>query len=261
MLATMLAWTATWITIVLHLRKPLRTPSKHHLNRLWSVSLLLHALSIALPWLKTHTLFFDFISAFSIVTWLTSFILYIANLRRSLETLALFILPLMLPTVMANTLLHHGGLTIELNNGLGIHIFISMLAYSILTLAALVALLLAAKNRQLRQHKPGTLTLALPPLQDMEALLFQLLGLGAFLLALGLISGFIFLDELFGRGIAHKAVLSIVAWTVFTILLYGHWRYGWRGRIAIRWTLAGFTILMLAFLGSKFVVEYLVIHS
>ena len=78
------------------------------------------------------------------------------------------------------------------------------------------------------------------------------------LLSLGLLSGGLYVDNLFSQHLVHKTILSIVAWFVFVTLLIGHWRYGWRGRIAIRWTLSGFFILMLAFFGSKFVLEFLV---
>ncbi|MEZ5449735.1 MAG: cytochrome c biogenesis protein CcsA [Thiolinea sp.] len=92
----------------------------------------------------------------------------------------------------------------------------------------------------------------------MESLLFQLILAGVVLLTIGLLTGFIYLDGLFGKQVAHKTLLSILAWFTFTTLLYGHWRYGWRGRIAIRWTVTGFILLMLAFWGSKFVIEYVV---
>lgn len=260
MLATVLSWTATWLVIVLRLRQVNQAPNTATLNRLWLISLLLHSVSILTPWIHLQTVSLDFITALSIILGLTSLLLFFANRERPLETLGLFVLPMLPVAVVADALLYHEKLTINLNDGLGVHIFISMIAYSTLTLAALLAMLLAAKNRQLHNHKPGTLTRTLPPLQDMEALLFQLIAAGAFLLALGVITGFMFIDELFGKGVAHKAILTIVAWVVFTILLYGHWRYGWRGRKAIRWTMAGFIILMLAFLGSKFVVEYLVVN-
>lgn len=150
------------------------------------------------------------------------------------------------------------GRSIDLSSGLGIHIFTSLLAYSMLTLAALQALLLAMQNKHLHNHHPGGLIRTLPPLQDMEALLFKLLFVGIALLSAGLISGALYVDNLFSQHLVHKTVLSIIAWGTFSTLLFGHWRYGWRGRIAIRWTLTGFVLLMLAFFGSKFVLEFLV---
>ena len=93
----------------------------------------------------------------------------------------------------------------------------------------------------------------------METLLFQLIALGFVLLTLALTSGFVYLENLFAQHLVHKTVLSIIAWVVFAVLLWGRYRHGWRGRKALRWTLGGFLILMLAYLGSKAVLE-LVLH-
>jgi ABC-type uncharacterized transport system permease subunit len=79
--------------------------------------------------------------------------------------------------------------------------------------------------------------------------------LGVSFLSLSLITGFLFVEDLFVQHLVHKTVLSIIAWCVFTILLWGHWQYGWRGRTAIKWNLSGFFVLMLAYFGSKFVLE------
>ena len=99
----------------------------------------------------------------------------------------------------------------------------------------------------------------MPPLQTMEELLFQLVAVGFVLLTLTLISGALFSEQLFGRAFVftHHVVLSMAAWLVFGILLAGHWRRGWRGRSAARWTLAGFALLLLGYFGSRFVLEVL----
>lgn len=137
------------------------------------------------------------------------------------------------------------------------HIIISMLAYGLLSLAAVQSLLLLAQERQLRHKHPGGFIRALPPLQTMEHLMFQLIGLGFGLLTLTVISGAFFSEQIFGQPLrfTHHVVLSVFAWVVFAILLLGRWRFGWRGRPAVRWTLSGFTLLVLAYLGTKFVLE------
>jgi len=99
----------------------------------------------------------------------------------------------------------------------------------------------------------------LPPLQVMETLMFQMVALGLLLLSLSLISGFLFLEDIFDQHLVHKTILSIAAWFVYATLLWGRWRYGWRGRKAIRWNLAGFFVLLLAYFGKKFVLE-LILH-
>jgi ABC-type uncharacterized transport system permease subunit len=77
------------------------------------------------------------------------------------------------------------------------------------------------------------------------------------LLCLALSFGFIYLDDMFAQKVAHKTILSIIAWVVFATLLAGRYRFGWRGRTAINWTISGFVILMLAYFGSKVVLELL----
>jgi ABC-type uncharacterized transport system permease subunit len=130
-----------------------------------------------------------------------------------------------------------------------------MLAYSLLTLASVQAVLLAIQDHQLRNRHPGGFVRALPPLQTMEVLLFEMIALGFALLTVALISGFIFLENMFSQHLVHKTILSLAAWVVFGTLLWGRFRYGWRGQKALIWTLVGFVVLMLAYFGSKFVLE------
>jgi ABC-type uncharacterized transport system permease subunit len=93
----------------------------------------------------------------------------------------------------------------------------------------------------------------------MESLLFQMLGAGIVFLTISLVSGFLFIEDLFAQHLVHKTVLSILAWVIFTGLLMGRRRYGWRGQTAIQWTLIGFVLLLLAYFGSKLVLE-LILH-
>lgn len=280
-LLAILIWASTWLTIFLRLKQSThpaehgkitphnaktfgsnhKQPSLKQLNIIWSISLALHGIALLQPLVGNGTPSFSLLSSLSMVAWLSSLLLYIAHLRRPLETLGLFIIPLVMGTLVMTLVLPQPNHPINLDNGLGIHILLSLLAYSMLALAALQALLLAIQSKQLHNHKPNGLIRTLPPLQDMESLLFQLLTVGIALLTLGLLSGFIFLDGFLGKQVAHKTLLSIIAWLTFATLLFGHWRYGWRGKIAIRWTLTGFILLMLAFLGSKLVLEYVVATS
>ncbi len=257
-----LAWIATWLAIALRLRKQTeRKPELKLLNIFWLLSLILHGTTLLLPWLENGSMTIDLPGSLSIVAWLTTFLLFLAHLKRPLETMGLIVIPgTIIALVLANGLTQTGN-SIILQNGLGLHIILSLLAYSMLALATLQALLLATQSHFLHNHKPNGFIRTLPPLQDMESLLFQLISAGVILLTLGLLSGLIYLDGLFGQQVAHKTILSILAWITFSTLLFGHWRYGWRGKIAIRWTVSGFILLMLAFWGSKFVIEYLVKQS
>ena len=63
------------------------------------------------------------------------------------------------------------------------------------------------------------------------------------------------MEDFFGQHLSHKTVLSTISWIVFGILLWGRHQLGWRGKTANRWIITGFTFLLLAYFGSKFVLE------
>jgi len=137
----------------------------------------------------------------------------------------------------------------------GAHIVLSTLAYALLTIGVALTLALRLLDRRLRSRRPlGWLT-ALPSVEALEAGTFQALTAGFAVLTLALFSGFVFVDNLFAQHLVHKTVLSCLAWFVFAVLLFGRWRFGWRGRTAATWALSGFALLALAYFGSKIVLE------
>jgi ABC-type uncharacterized transport system permease subunit len=135
------------------------------------------------------------------------------------------------------------------------HIVLSIVAYALLTIAVSLAVALALLDRRLRTRKPLGWMKALPSMEALEAGTFQALVAGFSILTLALFSGFIFVEDLFAQHLIHKTVLSCLAWVVFAVLLFGRWRFGWRGRTAASWTLSGFALLALAYFGSKIVLE------
>ncbi len=248
----------SWALIAWHIHTEERDSSTFTMitrSGSWLIAILLHGIYLYLPLLSHEGLRLDIISAGSQVIWLTSLILFITTCTRRIDILALFVLPLAVILLAVELIAPHSGQSVQINGALGSHILLSLLGYSILFLATLQALLLSVQNRHLHNHQPGGLIRSLPALQDMEDLLFRLILTGVVLLSAGLITGFIFLDDLFGRQVLHKTVLSLIAWVVYTTLLIGHWRQGWRGRTAVHWTIAAFALLILAFFGSKFVQE------
>ncbi|MCG2633947.1 MAG: cytochrome c biogenesis protein CcsA [Gammaproteobacteria bacterium] len=182
----------------------------------------------------------------------------LANLSRSLLSMGTVIALGAGVSALLGQVLPDTGSSPALGHGILAHIIFSVLAYAVLAFATLQALLLAAQHSRLRRHDVRLLS-ALPPIEAMEQLLFQLVGAGFLLLTLSLVSGFLFLDNLFAQHLVHKTILSIAAWATFGTLLWGHWQLGWRGRRAVHWALGGFTLLLLAYLGSKVVLE-LILH-
>ncbi|MBL0163989.1 MAG: cytochrome c biogenesis protein CcsA [Xanthomonadales bacterium] len=137
-----------------------------------------------------------------------------------------------------------------------LHVTFALIGYSVLSIAAVLAILLSLQERALRRHRLDSgLIRALPPLTLTESLLFRLIAVGFVFLTLTLVSGVLFVENLFAQHLAHKTILSIASWFVFGILLFGRWRWGWRGNRAVRLTLIGMIVLLLAFFGSKFVLE------
>ncbi|MDE2195808.1 MAG: cytochrome c biogenesis protein CcsA [Gammaproteobacteria bacterium] len=219
--------------------------------------------AVAIHTLQLYTLIFSphgmdlgFFNTASLVGWLVALIALTTFLRPHFENLGIVLFPLAgISVVLAETFPGDRLLVPGNDWPLDAHIILSLIAYSLLSVAALQALLIAVQEYRLRRHVPGGVWSALPPLQIMERFLFQLLATGFILLTLALFTGLIFVKNLFAQHLVHKTVLSLLAWLVFAILLWGRWRFGWRGRTAIRWTLGGFVVLMLAYFGSKLVLE------
>ena len=199
-----------------------------------------------------------FFTAVSLTAWVIATLLLLSALGKPVDSLGIVILPLAAIALLLDRYYPQQHLlTSDAHWALGLHVITSILAYALLTLASTQALLFALQNHYLRKHHPGGFIRALPPLQTMEALLFEMIGVGFILLSIGLISGFIYLDDMFAQQVAHKTILSLFAWLTFAILLWGRFAFGWRGAIAIRWTLIGFVTLMLAYFGSKAILELL----
>ena len=138
---------------------------------------------------------------------------------------------------------------------LQLHAWLALLAYATLTIAALLALMLWAQERALRRREFHPWLRALPPLTELEDLLFRTIAVGFVLLSATLLTGLLFVEDLLDQDLMHKTVLSVLSWLAFGALLIGRWRYGWRGGKAVRWTLMAMVLLLLAFFGSKFVLE------
>ena len=176
--------------------------------------------------------------------------------RRPLQNLLLVLFPLSALAVLVSTFAPDTqALNSDLDGGMLLHISSSILAYAVLTLAAVQSALLALQDHQLKHRHTRGIVQILPPLQQMESMLFELLWIGVSLLTIAIVSGFVFIEDIFAQSLVHKTVLTIVAWALFSVLLWGHYQLGWRSQTAVRFTLAGFFLLMLAFFGSKLVLE------
>lgn len=215
--------------------------------------ILIHAYLLYLRLFGVNGLELSFFTVFSLIAWVITTMILLAAWREPIENLAIGVFPLAalaLVLRLTSDNVHH--LSTSLSLGLEIHIITSIIAYALLSLAALQAILLYIQDSHLHNKHPAGYVRALPPLETMEQLLFRMIGTGFIILCISLGTGLFYIEDLISQ---HKTVLSVGAWILFAILLFGRWKFGWRGRIAIRWTLTGFALLLLAYFGSKFVLE------
>jgi ABC-type uncharacterized transport system permease subunit len=239
-------------------REPAAAPSRRNLQLLTAATLALHSWLLYAGVFQSDGMYLGVGTSLSVIIWLTALIYWAGSFFYRLEGIQILIASAAAPLVLAPLLapsvrpLAHTELP-----AFRVHLVISLAAYSLFTIASLQALVMTVVERRLHGGSLPAFLQRLPPLLTMEQMLFQILAAGFALLTLTLGSGMLFSEELFGRPLrfTHKVVFGITAWLIFAALLAGRRIYGWRGRVALRWTLAGFLALILAYLGTKFVLE------
>jgi len=183
-------------------------------------------------------------------------------LRNSLFDASLVALPLSVLIVVAEGTISAPTLEItRTSSHITAHIISSVIAFGVLSIAGVYAVFVALIDHLLRSHSLNKLVQTLPALDTLEGLLFHLIKAGFAVLTFSLVTGLVFVTDLFGQHLAHKTLLSIFAWIIFALLLWGRWKKGWRGRVAVRMTLAGIALLLLSYFGSKLVLEVILDRS
>jgi len=222
------------------------------------VPLALHSWLLYQDLLGGASLRFGFSQALSLMMWLAVLFYWIESLFYRLQGIFAIVLPVaaisvVLPAIFPGFEAPPYTGTAEFR----LHLLLAMLAYSLFTMAALQAALMLALERKLHRGDLRGPIAGLPPLLTLESLLFRIIGLGFLFLTLTLLAGAAFSEELFGRALPfnHKTLFGVLSWMIFGALLAGRHFYGWRGRRALTWTLTGFAVLLLAYVGSRFVLE------
>ena len=243
------------VTLVVGL---MREPRRHARTWLFPAlaAVVLHAGYHAIVWRGAGGTDLHFFSALSLVGLGMAVLTLLVGARGRMATLGVVVFPIAAATLGGYAGYGHH-LAEELDARLQMHAWAAVLAYATLAVAALLAVMLWLQERALRRRDFHAWLRVLPPLTELETLLFRTITVGFVLLTATLLTGVLFVDDLFAQHLVHKTVLSVLSWLAFGALLLGRWRYGWRGGIAVRWTLAAMALLVLAFFGSKFVLELL----
>lgn len=228
---------------------------------------LVHGVALGLDVVMPGRLRVGFAIMLSSALWVSVAAYWLENRNFALDGLRRLVMPFaaaaaLLPALFPGSLMPLAGKSAAF----GWHIVVAVLAYSTLTIAAFHAVLMALQEARLhtRSASGGWLGNALdqlPALLTMEKLLFRVIWIGFVLLSLTVLSGFVFSEQVFGRPLLldHKSVFALLSWALFAALLAGRRWQGWRGKTALRFTLAGFATLALAYVGSRFVLE-VVLH-
>ena len=223
-----------------------------------------HATLLALAIAGGGDFRFGFAHALSATLLLGVAVLWVEGMFVPVRGLDVLVLPAAAVCVLLPVPFQGAPIAADIDStALRLHLLVAIAAYSLLTIAALHALLMTLLDRRL--HAPlqapaqglGRIFGQLPSLLALEKLLFQLISAGFLLLTATLVTGVFFSEQLFGRALRfeHKTVFTIASWLVFAGLLGGRVVFGWRGRTALRWTFTGFLMLLLAYVGSRFVLE------
>ncbi|MDR0217479.1 MAG: inner membrane protein YpjD [Enterobacteriaceae bacterium] len=175
---------------------------------------------------------------------------------------AWFLLPIVYSFSMINLILASmmpGEFITHLENSIGlfIHIGLALLGYATLLIAALYALQVGWLDYRLKKKKL-TFSAGMPPLMVIERKMFHIIQVGFILLTLTLLTGLIYMDDIFNKENIHKSILSSIAWVIYVILLWGHYREGWRGKRVIWFNLFGAFILTFAFFGNRLLQQFMI---
>ncbi len=204
--------------------------------------------------------------ALSITFFCCTLLLLLETLMTKPSAMLVFVLPLsavsmVLPILLPGSPLGPMTASVEFR----VHLLLAILAYSLMTMALVQSLLLVAVHNQVRHKKLVSHTSSkrnilldrMPSVMEMEKDLFRLIWIGFIALTFAIAFGLLYSQELFGQAFRydHKTVVTCIAWCIFGILLAGHHFRGWRGKFAARWTVIGFFMLMVAYIGVRFVLE------
>lgn len=227
-------------------------------------ALLTHGAGIYTGLFGTEVMRFSFALALSLMLWLAVFIYWLESFRARMDGLQPMVLPLAAACAILPVLFPHVRAMAHADSwGFRLHFMAAMLAYSLFTLSALHAVFMGYAERKLHQRNLTKSLASLPPLLTMEALLFRMITVAFALLTIALVTGSVYSEEIFGKPLTfdHKTLFAFISWGIFAALLIGRKAWGWRGRTALRWTLAGFMVLLLAYIGSRFVLEFVLARA
>jgi ABC-type uncharacterized transport system permease subunit len=225
-------------------------------NLLLLIACISHAYILKDYW-QGDGIFFGLVTSTNFISWVVATLLFLTSLTKPVHVIGILVYPLTAVSVILLLLFPDTNSKL-VSISIASHVFLSVGAYALLSIAVAQSILLKIQERLLHEHNINTFIDKLPPLQTMEDFFFQTLKMGCILLTFSLASGFIFVVEFFEQNLSYKTFLSVIAWIVFVGIAIGHKMFGWRGRNAILATQIAFSVLVLSYFGTKLVLERLI---
>ena len=226
-----------------------------------NLAVLLHGVVHFLAWQRSGVTDLHFFAALSLVGLGMAAMTAFVGAGGRMRALGVVVFPLSAVVLLLYVVYGHRSAPEPHDWRLLLHAWMALLGYATLAVSAVLAVFLRLQERALRRREFHSWLRALPPLTELESLLFRSITVGFGLLTATLLTGLLFVEDMLAQHLVHKTVLSVLSWLVFGGLLLGRWRRGWRGTKAVRWTLTAMTLLALAFFGSQFVLELVLQRS
>ena len=226
------------------------------------VALVSHGATVLPGWFAGQDFQFGFANSVSWTLWLMVLLVWLESWFQRLPKATAGIYPfaaiaVFLPLVFPGTVR-----IAELSTLFRVHILLAMLAYGAFTVSAAQAVLMSWLERSLHRGGQSSHWLDdLPSLLDLDAALQRSMAAGLVLVSLTLATG-VWVNLFLGYGplkADHKTIFTVLTWLMVVGFFLGRWRWGWRGRVAARFALVGFGLLLLAYVGSRFVVEVFIL--
>ncbi len=216
--------------------------------------ILLHSWTILPAILLADGILFGIANSISTSSLLIAILLFINGYVYRIYVLDSIIYPLIAIFILISLVFINDKIS-TISYQLALHIILSISAYAIFTICVAQSIIVSYQDKCLHNKKSNNFTIGLPPLQKMEELLYSYLFIGTIVLSLALISGLIFLDDIFAQHLVHKTTFAIISWVIFTTITIMHKIFGLRGRKLIIALQSGFALLVLSYFGTKFILE------
>lgn len=194
---------------------------------------------------------------FALLAWALALLFILMEWGYGVSSLGAFVAPVIFFSAAAASIFHPGSHEVvreQWNLWLNLHIILVFLGHAAFALAATLGVMYIVQEKHLKEKRFTTLFFRLGAVGELDTMLYRTIMIGFPLLTLGMLSGAVYsrIEHGVFWSFHPKEIWSFIAWAIYGVLLYGHRTYGWHGRKAAFFAIAGFIAYLLAYLGLQF---------